>query len=392
LVSPRPLSPIRHGHVLRTRQLARALVEAGHRVLALELGTVGGPHPDSELKALGVERYGVPWARGPAAVWGTGTSWLRGAAAQVALFDASVLKGMVEPLASRADLVVLTLVRLSGLLQLFQGVPVVFDLVDSLAFAASERVRWDRPWLRFFWRIEAKRLGQAERRAIEESAESWLVSPRDREWLLGRVGDGAKARIRWVPVVCERTGEGNGGSFRKGPNLPHGFRLAVTGNLGYFPTRHGLSKWLQTTWPRVRRAFPEVSLLLAGSRLPRRWRRFAMAWVEEPADLRAVLPSASAAVVPLWTGAGVPLKMLEAWACGVPIVATPWAARGAGGVAGADHLEADGPESWVEALQKIRSDPGTVEQLCHGGWTRLEQDWSWRALTASLSASKLLRC
>ncbi len=389
LISPRPLAPVRHGHVYRSRQLLRALVELGHTVRTLEIGTLKQLVSDPELDALGVERhlFSLPFS-------GTRLdlflrSWFSRLPAQEALFALPELVRVVRRLASVADAAILTLVRLGGLLSALEKLPVVVDLVDSLSLQAEGRARFDRPWLRPFWRVEAKRLLAAERQAIERSAESWLVSPRDQGWLLERIGTSAGVKLKRVPIVCGRSDEGAPAEAARE------FRLVITGNLGYFPTREGLKRWLRTAWPEVLRAHPDTSLLLAGSRLPRGLRRGGwgrrVRLEEEPADLGSLLRTGSAAIVPLWTGSGVPLKLLSAWSHGVPVVATPWAAVGAAGVPGEDHLEADLSSSWVEAISAIRSDPRGAEKLREGGWLRLQQKWSWESLMQSLLACRILR-
>jgi len=83
----------------------------------------------------------------------------------------------------------------------------------------------------------------------------------------------------------------------------------------------------------------------------------------------------------------VPIKLLEAWAAGVPVVATPWAAAGAGGVDGVDHLAAERPADWARAIERLAADPELASRLASGGRARLLAEHSRQRLRASLESS-----
>jgi glycosyltransferase involved in cell wall biosynthesis len=55
-------------------------------------------------------------------------------------------------------------------------------------------------------------------------------------------------------------------------------------------------------------------------------------------DMRPFLWSGTVAVAPLIYGTGIQNKVLEAMACGIPVVASPTACEGIGAVAGRDLL------------------------------------------------------
>ena len=68
------------------------------------------------------------------------------------------------------------------------------------------------------------------------------------------------------------------------------------------------------------------------------------------ADLREAYARARCAVVPLLLGGGTPLKLIEALAYGLPVIATPRAAAGLALRNGEDCLIADGGEEFASAL------------------------------------------
>src|SRR5205085_1784877 len=87
-------------------------------------------------------------------------------------------------------------------------------------------------------------------------------------------------------------------------------------------------------WPRLRARWPGLVWRLVGKN-PDAVRRFTagdsrIQVVGPVSDAVRELARARAAVVPLLTGSGTRLKILEAWAAGLPVMPTPSAATSRG--------------------------------------------------------------
>jgi len=382
LVSPRPLRPVRRGHQLRALQVAGALGASGHEVTVLT--PAGGAAPDAGSAAPFREvAVADPLAR---RLSGVVSAWLGGRPARVGVAAGPALERACERLAREADLVVVQLARLARLAERSSagGVPWVADLVDSLALNLERRAARDRVWLRPLLRLEARRLLATERRMIAGAAASWLVSERDRAWLAERHPDLADRLVR-VPLVVEPRSAAPASDVA-GPPI-----ACLTGNLGYFPTREGAEWLLREVWADVRARAPGVTLRVAGARPPaslaRAVRRAGGELIADPPDLGALLAAASMALVPLRAGSGVPIKLLEAWSAGVPAIATPWAAAGADARAGEDHLAAESPREWAEAVARLASDAALGARLAAAGRRRLLAEHSVKSLHVALERS-----
>lgn len=295
---------------------------------------------------------------------------------QSALYEAPDLARKLRALAPEADLGLLQLVRLAPHLRHFGEVPVVADLIDSLALNISRRARFDRPWRRPALSLEARLLAAAERRLLSRAATGVLVCERDREYVAAALPAGIVPRLSVVPLAVESP-EPPVAEAEVSAAPPV---VALTGNLGYFVNADAVRWWLRRVWRELSRRRPDLRLVVAGARPSRDLRR-ALAragaeLVDSPPDLRSVLAAATIAVAPMRGGSGVPVKVLEAWSVGVPVVASPWAAAGTQGRSGEDFLLAESPEEWVAAVLALSADPEQRRRLAAAGRARLAAEHS----------------
>jgi glycosyltransferase involved in cell wall biosynthesis len=84
-------------------------------------------------------------------------------------------------------------------------------------------------------------------------------------------------------------------------------------------------------------------------------------------DSAQAFAEGSVLLVPLRIASGVRMKILEAWARGVPVVATPTALAGLEAKDGRDALVAADPASFARALKRLKDEPGLAASLVEGG-------------------------
>lgn len=391
--------PPRRGDQLRTVQTLRGLV-ADHRVtlLAPDPGDAAGEIPAELADRIETVPYRRPGAMAKAL--GVVRAAVSGRPLQSGLYDAPDLRRLLRRHRTGADLCILQLARLVTMLRELEDVPLVVDLIDSLALNFSRRAAFDRPWLRPLLRFEAGRLETAERRLFERARRLVLVSERDRRWLRERWSlHGAETeRLAVVPLAVPSGAGGEGGEVEgeDGEVWPSSAApvLAVTGNLGYWVNTDAVLWWLEEVWPTLSTRRSELRLVVAGARPPVRLARAVAAaggeLIASPPDLGAVLAQATVALAPMRGGSGVPVKILEAWSLGIPVVASPWAAQGADGRPGEDLLVAETRDGWLDAILTLLDDTDLYRRLGAAGRRRLADEHSprrvdevWRAVIAA---------
>jgi len=106
---------------------------------------------------------------------------------------------------------------------------------------------------------------------------------------------------------------------------------------------------------------PEARWVLAGARPPRAVRRLAaLPGVEvhpDVPDLDPYLAAATVAVAPMPTGSGVPMKVLEAWAAGIPVVPARRRPRASSGARGRSGAGRELERVAVAALVRLLTEP-----------------------------------
>ena len=147
------------------------------------------------------------------------------------------------------------------------------------------------------------------------------------------------------------------------------FRFLFVGQLGYVPNADAVRWFVEEVWPRVRkRTDREVALDVVGAGASRTlaWRLKSTSGVRFWArveTLDRIYSEAGAVIVPLRTGGGTRIKVLEAFARGVPVIATAVGAEGLDVTNGRDLLIADTDEDFADACLRLIAEDDLRETL-----------------------------
>jgi glycosyltransferase involved in cell wall biosynthesis len=156
-----------------------------------------------------------------------------------------------------------------------------------------------------------------------------------------------------------------------------------TGTFAYGPNLEALRWLLADVWPRIRAAVPDAELLVVGRGVPGDVAAAAppevtiAGWV---AEMQPWFDRARAVLVPVLSGAGTRLKVLDGLASGRPVVSTTMGAEGIALTDGRDALLADGPEAFAGAAARVLEDDALAGATGAAGRELAERRYDWGAI------------
>ena len=142
--------------------------------------------------------------------------------------------------------------------------------------------------------------------------------------------------------------------------------VVLLASRGWRPNEDAVRRFAAAAWVRVRRTLPDARLHVFGIRGEHE-NGDGVHWHPPPQDSAAAFPEGAVVVVPSRHATGVPMKALEAWARGLPVVAVSGAARSLAAEPGRELLVADGAEEMAVALGALANRPDLEDRLVAGG-------------------------
>jgi glycosyltransferase involved in cell wall biosynthesis len=352
--------PPSHGGSIRTRTLLQALAH-DH---AVELAAAA--HGDADLANLHAlaHDFGIAVHPLPARAGGGGAArklahWLRGESELLRRRWPPAALARVRELAAagRHELLVadssftLPLAAVAGaprsLLSLHNLEHALLGRADAVA----------RPWSdRLTRRVEARRVRAAEAKAIARATRTVVCSDVDAALARG-LAPTAGARIAVVPnaVDLDRLP-------LQPPPVGGPPRLLFVGGLDYPPNLEAATELVERHVPALRAAFPGLVVRLVGrdpGGASARWRGVPGVELLGPvADLLPLYRDSHAAYLPIRSGGGTRLKILEAWALGLPVLSTAVGCEGLDAVDGEVLRRFETVEQGVAALRSVLDGQG----------------------------------
>jgi hypothetical protein len=171
-----------------------------------------------------------------------------------------------------------------------------------------------------------------------------------------------------------------------GERLPGDPAVVVLGSRGWLPNEDSVSWFLAEVWPAAVAALPGAHLHLFGAAPPGP-PPAGVTVHPAPCESAAAFRPGALLAVPLRIASGVRMKVLEAWARGVPVVGTPEALAGLEVEDGREALVAADAPAFARALARLHREPGLAARLtAEGSRARRERHDPARVIAGLLAA------
>ena len=179
--------------------------------------------------------------------------------------------------------------------------------------------------------------------------------------------------------------------YRFSPCGREPFTMLFLGGFRHPPNVVALDWFVARVLPLIVARRPQARLIVVGSDAPARHPYADRApaieirgFVEE---IREPLGRYAVFVCPVLTGSGVRVKLLEAFAAGIPVVSTRVGAEGLARKDGEFCLLADRPEAFAEAVLQVFENPQIAAEMAARARAEVETNWDMAVITARLAES-----
>ena len=354
--------PANNGSKLRIKGLLRGLSKH-HNVTLLSFTDHSEMNIDlSELQSMCDGVHTVPWKEYDPQSWRAKFGFF--SLQPRFLIDtfskdmADLIRGLVAK--KKIDLVIASQLSMAAYHSYFAGIPAVFEELELGQFRSQfessdgilQRIRHGFTWFKL--RLYLSHL-------LDNFRVCTMASDQERQLLL-EMYPRQKDKIITIPN-CIQFEDVQGVDVEPVAN-----QLIYSGSFRFYANYDAMQWFVDKVFSRILERIPETQLLITGDHadlsLSSNKNITFTGYVD---DIKSVIASSTISLAPLLSGGGTRLKILEAMALGVPVVATSKGAEGLGAVSGKHLLIADSIEDFANQVTLLLMDPILREHISTHG-------------------------
>lgn len=263
--------------------------------------------------------------------------------------------------------------------------PIIWDSVDSISYLFRQASRSSRKLTsRLITRLELPRTERYERSLATAFDQVLVTSPVDQQAYYDICGDiQAEIPISILP---------NGVEINYFSPIPFKEKesntIVISGKMSYHANITMVHNLYNNIMPLIWSSRPEIQLWIVGKdpdgsilRLNQHPNVLVTGTVP---DIRPYIQKATVAVAPIQYGAGIQNKVLEAMACGTPVVCADQATSALQARPGVDLFTANDAPSFAQATLDLLADPILGEKIANSGRKYVETYHDWDKITTKL--------
>ncbi|MCC7359787.1 MAG: glycosyltransferase [Anaerolineales bacterium] len=382
--------PLDAGPKVRAYYVLRHLAQ-GHRVtLASFVRPSDSPTALAHLREVCAEVITSPM---PRARWrdalAVGRSALRGEPVLIARDWAPAMAGRLREVAAaqrfdviHADQVWMAPYALAAHAAAPAAPRLVLDQHNAVYLIPQRLTHAARGLRRLFWRREAALMARYETRTCLAFDQVVTVSDPDQQALLALYPQPPRPAFPPpIPICIDAQAAPSAAPAADSPGL------LFLGGMHWPPNAEGVRWFVREALPAVQAQVPGAVFYAIGRQPPADVT--AQAGVVAPGyvdDPTAYWAKSQVFVVPLLAGGGMRVKILDAWARGVPVVSTTIGAEGLAYRDGVNLLIGDTPAALAEAVARVLSDPALAARLAEAGRRTALTHYDWRVIYSAWDA------
>lgn len=158
-------------------------------------------------------------------------------------------------------------------------------------------------------------------------------------------------------------------------------------SMDWMPNVEAVDWLLSEVWTEVEKKLPGAELIIAGRGMPERFKTLASQTIKVITEVESssgFYATYDIMLVPLWSGSGLRIKLVEGFAYGKPIITTSIGAEGIPYRQGHNVIIADTANDFAEAIVAVLSDPAYKQQLQQNARILAEEHFNYKTIAANL--------
>ena len=372
--------PPNNGSRIRIYNLLRGLAEQ-HEIHLISFADQPDVNPDTpEVRRLCADIQVVPLKSFTPDSWGARLGFLHPTPRSVLdtwspEMDACIREKVA---ATDFDLAVASQTRMAGYRDAFAGLPAVFEEVEisliyedfATAVSLKQRARYGLTW----WKHRRYLDG-----LLRRFQASTVASEQERQRLVSVLPQNGRP-MAVIPNCLDVA------AYASAIAEPQPNTLIYTGSFGYFPNHEAMLWFIREVLPLVQAEIPDAQLTITGNRagknLPDAPGVRHVGFVD---DVRQYVASSWISLAPIWSGGGTRLKILEAMALRVPVIATSKGAEGIDAVPGEHILVADTAVDFAVKTIDLLKNETLRRKLTDNAYHLVCEKYDWTAVVPQLS-------
>ncbi len=280
------------------------------------------------------------------------------------------------------------LIQLEGL-YLSPYVPLIRELSDALLVMRSHNIEheiWERTvqqrrgLKKAYTKIIARRVRRMEIESLNDCDAMVPITARD--------GNRMKSLGCILPMHVSPTGI-NAEDFVKYNDKPDYPSLFHIGALDWSPNQEGIDWFLKNSWKQLHKKYPELKFYIAGRNAPdsiKNIKEDNVVFLGEVEDAYAFMSGKAVMIVPLLSGSGMRIKIIEGMAMGKSIVSTSIGAEGIAVTQNEDIILADDPQKFTGGIESLLDNFDKFEAIGRNAVKFVEKNYDNLSISKALIA------
>lgn len=270
---------------------------------------------------------------------------------QLSYYYSVKMKKILENIdTENCDIIHVNTLRMEQFINPHISIPVLMDLHDSMILNIQSRLKKEKGIYKYLYTAELNRIRKYENNVVKKYPHLMVLAEQDKE---------IHANNPAIEVIHLGV---DTDIFKPYKQLSFNKILIFSGNMSYTPNIDAVVWFIENCWQTIIEKVPDCIFRIAGANPAKvldKYRSYKGIEITGKVEsMAAAINEAQLAVAPLRSGSGMQNKILEAMACGLPVVCTS---------IGLGNIKAVNGESVL-----IKDDAATFTQAC----VRLLEDYS----------------